>query len=84
MYKKDYESNNNKAYNIKEVKNGIPKRIVQLSLDNQYIKTWESAMSIEKELKIYNSQIIRVCRKKGISAKGFKWIYEKEYLEKSR
>lgn len=59
------------------------KRIIQLSLGNNFIAEWESAALaygtlITKGKK--NSQIGRCCNNKILSAFGYKWIYAKDYF----
>ncbi|MGC6586534.1 hypothetical protein ACPV3A_16400 [Paenibacillus sp. Dod16] len=57
------------------------KRVVQLTLDGQYVKTWDYITEIEKVLGFQNSAIVGCCKgKKGRkSVGGFLWVYEDEY-----
>jgi hypothetical protein len=55
------------------------KRVVQLTLNNQYIKTWNSLMEIEKELGIKFGNVSAVCRGDAKSASNFKWMFEDDY-----
>lgn len=55
-----------KNYNIK---------IRQCTLDNQLIKIWEQLKDIEKELGYLKTNIVKCCRKKQLTAYGYKWEY---------
>lgn len=52
-------------------------KINQLSLDGEFIKTWESSMQIERDLGYNHGNIIQSCKgNKGYShVGGFKWEY---------
>ena len=52
------------------------KKIIQLSLDNQFIKLWDSSKEIYSELGFSTDQIIASCKGRRASFKNFKWIYE--------
>ena len=56
-------------------------QIVQLTLNGKFIKKWDSAADIERELGIYNSNIIKCCRGRYKSAGGFKWMYCEDLLK---
>ena len=66
---------------LEKVKYG-KRRIVQLSMDNQIIKTFESAASAAREVapgrnvNSASSQIIQVCKGNRQSGYGYKWQYE--------
>lgn len=53
------------------------KRIDQLTLDGEYIRTFPSTMEIERQLGIPHSNISVVCKGKGplYTAGGYKWRY---------
>jgi hypothetical protein len=55
------------------------KKIVQLTKDNQYIKTWDSAINASKELEINKGNISSACTGKVKSAGGFKWMFKEDY-----
>lgn len=55
------------------------RKIVQLSLDGEYIKSWDCIMDVEKSLKGCNSLIVRACKEKVNSAYGYMWVYEDKY-----
>jgi group I intron endonuclease len=57
------------------------KAVVQLSLDNEFIKIWESSRAIEKAGIGYHSLINRICNgdPRRHTAYGYKWkYYERE------
>jgi len=58
------------------------KSIFQFSLDNVFIKKWESAVKIQKETGFDRSSIGKVCRGKLPHAYGYIWKYSS--LTKSR
>lgn len=51
------------------------KAINQLSIDGTFIKRWNGIGEASKALGINDSQIIRVCKHRNVSAGGFKWEY---------
>jgi hypothetical protein len=55
--------------------------IVQLSQQGEFIKSWKSMISAEKELNISSSGISSVCVSRQQTAGGFKWAYQKDYDE---
>ena len=54
-------------------KNVLSKKIRQYSLDGAFIKEWESAMQIQRELGFYNSAISACCLNKQKQAYGYIW-----------
>lgn len=50
--------------------------VIQMDLENNFIKEWESMTLVNKELKINKSQISACCKNKNNSAGGFKWEYK--------
>ena len=55
------------------------KPVVQLSLDDQYIKTWKSAKSAAIDSKFDSSAITKCCKNKLKKHKGYHWEYLKNY-----
>jgi group I intron endonuclease len=49
--------------------------VVQLSMDEYYIKTWETASEAEKTLGISRCKVSTCCNGKRRSAGGFKWMW---------
>lgn len=70
---------------IEVVKNGVingkkvTKPVIQLTLGGDYIKTWNSAVDVEKELCIGGSHISNVCNGKRKTTGGFKWMFKSDY-----
>jgi hypothetical protein len=54
-------------------------RIKQLTLDSKIVKIWNQLKDIEKELGYLKTNIVKCCRKKQLTAYGYKW----EYLDNS-
>ena len=57
------------------------KPIVQLDMNNKYIKTWDCARDIYRELGIDFRFVSRCCRHKCKSAHGFIFVFKEEYDE---
>lgn len=55
------------------------KPVVQLSLDDQYIKTWKSAKYAAFNLGFDSSAITKCCKGKLRTHKGYHWEYLKDY-----
>jgi group I intron endonuclease len=83
MFKDNYEEQKenliDKYVEIKPYK----RRIIQLSLDNEYINTFNSAYEAGKILKIDDGSINNVCKgkKRYKTAGGYVFMYEDEYEE---
>ena len=80
VYNNNY-GNRNAAISRKMTngKNSIP--IIQLSMDGRFLKRWPSAMEVQREMNYYQSGISKCCNKQLSTAYGFKWMYEKDYLQ---
>lgn len=61
----------------KDAVRSIP--LVQLSLKGSYIRTWDCAADIERELRIGRTHISQVCKGKRHTAGGYRWMYLSEY-----
>lgn len=55
-----------------------PKPIDQYDLEYNFIKTWNSATEIEKELGFYKASIVHCCKQRRKSVYGFIWVYHYE------
>lgn len=53
--------------------------VVQLTLLNEYIQTYESSRSAEKQTGAYHSEILLCCKGKQKTAGGFRWMYKEDY-----
>ena len=54
------------------------KEVYQYSLDNNFIRKFESCSEVERILNINKSSVASCCRFKRKSAGGYKWYYEKQ------
>lgn len=54
------------------------KRVLQFDLAGNYLKTWDTAADVERELGVYASSICRCCNGKMRIAYGYKWKYAEE------
>ena len=64
-----------------EFNNGRKNRnisIIQLNLDGSFVKKWQQLADIEIELKFLKTNIVKCCRKKQVTAYGYKWNYEND------
>lgn len=59
----------------REAMRRIARKIKQFNLDGTLVKCWDSAIGIERELKIKHSNILNCCKGQRNSAGGFKWSY---------
>ena len=77
MYRLEYADNKDHHIIIKNEK------IVQLTLDNQLVKIWDSLSECERETGYNKSVIAKVCKHlpHSHSYKGFIWMYENEYKQ---
>ena len=78
MYKDEYENkkDNVKPYSAKN--KGVKTKIVQISLDGEIIKIWDSMGEVERQLGISTSKISGVCKGKRKTTGGYKWKYYDE------
>ena len=54
-------------------------KVVQLDMDNKYIRTFDSANMAARELNTDASTIIKICKGKLNSIHGYKWAYLEDY-----
>lgn len=57
------------------------KAIIQLTINDDYIREWDSAKQAEIEGGFTNSNICVCCKGKRKSYKGYKWMYKTEYIK---
>jgi len=77
VFKDDYKETNNYSDKIVIINN--KKRIVQLTLNNIFIKEFESISEAEKQTSILRINISKCCLGKRNKTGGFKWMYLEEY-----
>lgn len=63
-------------YNPKEI---IVKKVIQLTLNKEFIKEWDSIRDIEKQLGLNHSNISACCLGKRNHVNRFKWMYKEDY-----
>lgn len=73
---------------IKKHTQGIRKKfckpIVQLTINGQFVREWECAMDVARELGYSNSMIGRCCKGREESHKGYIWKYKSDYENEQR
>lgn len=58
---------------------GVARKVVQYTLDGEYIKVWDSANEAGRSLSKKNgSQIVTCCKHLITQVQGFRWLYEEE------
>lgn len=67
--------NKHRSQANRRAKELFSKRIEQLDLSGNHIKTWCGSREIERELGISHSQIIAVCKGKRKTSHGYIWKY---------
>ena len=53
----------------------VTKRIKQLNLDGSFIREWESATQVQKELGFNRKAIVQCLIKKSKKSNNFLWLY---------
>lgn len=53
--------------------------VVQLGLNNEFIKEWDSINDAAKYLNIKKGVIYAVCKGTKFTYKGYKWVYKEDY-----
>jgi hypothetical protein len=84
----DYDSKvvskNGRAKGHERIKEKISKKVVQLAMDGELIKEWNSLSEAAKTLSISAANISTVCNGRLKSAGGFKWIHFDKYVDQKR
>ena len=57
----------------------IRKPILQFTLEDDFVKRWNSTREIQRELGLCHSHISKCCKGKYKSMYGYKWFYEEDY-----
>lgn len=57
-----------------------PKPVIQLDVNMNFVKRWESISKINKELGLDTSSLSMVCNYKRKSCGGYVWIFEENYI----
>lgn len=81
---KDGFNNNILNERIKDINKPNPrnKPVIQLDMQGNFIKEWESIKEVRETLGIESSGISACCKKKPRhkSYKGYKWVYKSDYI----
>jgi len=67
-----------------ELRKKYNKSIVQLTISGKYIREFESAKEVNKQIGIQNVNICKCCKGERKTAGGFKWMYKSDYEEMIR
>ena len=65
------------GFSTPQINGKLSKKIDQFTVGEEYVKTWESTMEIERQLKINHVNISYACKSRTNFAHGFKWRYNK-------
>lgn len=57
------------------------KPVIQLTLENKFIKRWASAKDAALSLNLYAAAITACCKGKNYKTGGFRWEYDKKEVE---
>lgn len=80
VYNDEYDTRKEYKY---EPKNNA-KKIYQFDVDGTFVKVWDSAVSIEKELGFRRSGICGCCKGKYKTSNGYVWSYTKQFKKIKR
>lgn len=74
------KENNNNPLTIDKMKKNthfvkLSKPIIQFSKDGEFIRKWNSAMDVQRELGIYQTNISKCCKGKYKTVGGYIWRY---------
>ena len=72
----------NRRYTYQNLgKNPKAKKVVKLSLDNEYICSYDCIKSamLDNNINLLSSSISACCKHKQKSAYGYKWLYQEEW-----
>ncbi len=72
---------NNPMYGKSGKDSPSSKKIVQLTLDNEFIRIWDSISEVAIELGFNTSTISKCCRGIKHKHKDFKWMYYEDYIK---
>lgn len=53
--------------------------IVQLAIDGSFIREWDSASDVQKEMNVFPERISKVCKHTTYTAGGFRWAFKTDY-----
>lgn len=76
MWIKKIDYDPNKKYVYKHNKKSA---VVQLTLSDEYIQTYESSRAAERHTGAHHNEILLCCKEQRLTAGGFRWIYKEKY-----
>jgi len=59
--------------------NAPTREVVQVTLDNEFIKCFNSASEASRKTNVHTSGITKTCRGTSKTAGGYKWMYKEDY-----
>ena len=68
-----------RKYNMNHISKSR-RRVLQYSIDGEFIKEWKSARECERELGIFHTAISNVCNGNRKTAGGYVWKYKSEQI----
>ena len=80
----DYSYNINYGSRNERISKAQSISILQFSITDEFIKKWNGAREIERELGFYHNEISKCCKGKLKSAYGYKWHYHYKSLWKRK
>ncbi|MFR2887412.1 MAG: GIY-YIG nuclease family protein [Clostridium butyricum] len=80
IYEEEYDNFDLHDYLRKKQK----QEIIQLSLDGEFIREWNSIKEASKSLRISDWTISYCCKRKREKASGYKWIYKRDYKREGK
>lgn len=57
-----------------------PRKVVQLTLDGEYVQTHDSVPKAAKDFNVTKGVIYQACQGLIPTCKGYRWMYEKDYV----
>ena len=71
--------NNNYGTRKEKVSKALKKPIVQFTKDGEFVKKWDGAVDVEREMAIPRQGIYNCCNGKQQTSGGYKWCYALKY-----
>lgn len=78
-YNNNYGSHNERVSKALKNRKGLSKPILQFTKDGEFIRRWDGATQVERELGIKHSNICYCLKGKQKTSGGYVWGYEKDY-----
>lgn len=75
-----YKENSNNELTREHFSESLSIKIVQLTLEGEFIKVWQGSREAEKLRGFNNSTIIKCCKGELLQHHGYKWMYYEDYI----